>query len=418
VRIDAERIGWTIYAEAEHRVSSILLTEGERMTQASLDLEQTEKPVQLTSSALVGYGILFLAVFAGLVLGGQAASFAQIGLMYMPFLVLAVLAYLGQRYLPAKFLALLWVTLLFGMGLLAAVSFALLAVVEPAVLTDVGAMNPEIAGVLGGIFGFSVVALLLACLGFIPQVRWGLSRFLPINPHSFVHTVALVTVTGLTLVSFAPLLMLGEPPLLAESALGMVRDSGTVGDDGLLMQMYTLVWTLPVAVFVVGYGIRRNFGETLARLGLVWPTLRQIGIGVGLALVLLVAMNILDLTINIIWQTFGWPRTDMEAFGELLAFALTPLGAIVIGVTAGLGEEVGVRGVLQPRLGILLSNLFFTSLHAFQYSWDGLLVVFLLGFVFGFLRKYTNTSTAAITHGLYNFIVIMMSIYGISLFGS
>ncbi|MCX7861282.1 MAG: hypothetical protein N2385_14415 [Chloroflexus sp.] len=41
---------------------------------------------------------------------------------------------------------------------------------------------------------------------------------------------------------------------------------------------------------------------------------------------------------------------------------------MVIGVTAGLGEELGVRGVLQPRLGIWLSNLFFTSLHAFQYN--------------------------------------------------
>ncbi|MBX3000292.1 MAG: CPBP family intramembrane metalloprotease [Caldilineaceae bacterium] len=386
------------------------------MTQASLDLEPTEQPVRLTSSALVGYGILFLAVFSGFVLGGQAASFAQIGLIYMPFLVLAVMAYLGLRYLPAKLMALLWVAILFGMGLLAAVSFALLAVAGTDILTDVGAMNPEIAGVLGGVFGFSVVALILACMGFIPQVRWGLSRVLPINPHSFVHTLALVTITGLTLVSFAPLLMLGEPPLLTESSLETLRDTGAGGNDGLLAQIYTLVWTLPVAVFVVGYGIRRNFGETLARLGLVWPTLRQIGIGVGLAFVLVVAMNVLDLAINTIWQTFDWPRTDAEAFGELLAFALTPLGAIVIGVTAGLGEEVGVRGVLQPRLGILLSNLFFTSLHAFQYNWDALLVVFLLGFVFGFLRKYTNTSTAAITHGLYNFIVIMMSIYGISLF--
>jgi membrane protease YdiL (CAAX protease family) len=387
------------------------------MTQASLDLEQSDKPVRLTSSTLIGYGILLLAVFAGFVLGGQAASFAQIGLIYMPFLVLAVLAYLGLQYLPARLLALLWVFILFGLGMLSAVSFTLMAVADPNVLMDMGAMNPEIAGVLGGVFGFSVIALLIACLGFIPQVRWGLSRVLPINPHSFVHMVALVTVTGLTLVSFAPLLMLSEPPLLTEAALGMVRDTGAADSDGLLAQMYTLVWTLPVAVFVVGYGIRRNFGETLQRLGLVWPSLRQIGIGVGLALVMVVAMNLLDLAINTIWQSFGWPRTDAEAFGELLAFALTPLGAIVIGVTAGLGEEVGVRGVLQPRLGILLSNLFFTSLHAFQYNWDALLVVFLLGFVFGVLRKYTNTSTAAITHGLYNFLVVMMSIYGISLFG-
>lgn len=386
------------------------------MTQASLDLEQTEEPIRLRASALIGYGILLVAVLAGVMVGGQAGAFAQIGLIYMPFLVLAVLAYLGIRYLPAKFLALLWMVVLFGLGMLSSVGFVLLAVADPAALTDPSAMTPEIAGVMGGVFGFSVVALLIACLGFIPQVRRGLSRILPIDPDSFVHTVALVTVLGLTLVSFGPLLVLDEPPLLTTAALDMVRESGAAGNDGLWAQIYTLVWTLPVALFVVGYGIRRNFGETLARLGLVWPTLRQIGIGVVMALVLVVAMNLLDLAINQIWQSFGWLRTDAEAFSELLAFALTPFGAIVIGVTAGLGEEVGVRGVLQPRLGILLSNLFFTSLHAFQYSWDALLVVFLLGLVFGVLRKYTNTSIAAITHGLYNFVVIMMSIYGISLF--
>jgi membrane protease YdiL (CAAX protease family) len=388
------------------------------MTQASLDLEQTQKPIRLQPSALVGYGILLLAILAGFVLGGQASSFAQIGLIYVPFVVLAVFAYLGIQYLPAKLLALLWVALLFGMGLLSAAGFALLAVADSSLLTDPSVMDPQVAGVLGGIVGFGVVALLIACLGFIPQVRRGLSRIIPLDPNSFVHTVALVTVTGLTLVSFAPLLVLGVPPLLTESSLDLLRESSPAGNDGLLAQMYTLVWTLPVAVFVVGYGIRRNFGQTLARLGLVWPTLRQIGIGIGVALVLVVAMNLLDLAINQIWQAFGWLRTDAEAFSELLAFALTPFGAIVIGVTAGLGEEVGVRGVLQPRLGILLSNLFFTSLHAFQYSWDALLVVFLLGFAFGFLRKYTNTSTAAIAHGVYNFLVIMMSIYGISLFGS
>jgi membrane protease YdiL (CAAX protease family) len=113
---------------------------------------------------------------------------------------------------------------------------------------------------------------------------------------------------------------------------------------------------------------------------------------------------------NWLWGVMGWPLTDETAFGELLSFAISPIGAVVIGVTAGLGEELAVRGALQPRLGILVSNLFFTSLHALQYNWDALLVVFLVGMVCGLVRKRTNTTTSAIVHGVYNFTLIMISV--------
>ncbi|RME50357.1 MAG: CPBP family intramembrane metalloprotease, partial [Caldilineae bacterium] len=127
-----------------------------------------------------------------------------------------------------------------------------------------------------------------------------------------------------------------------------------------------------------------------------------------------VGVNILDLGIGWLWESMGWARTDAEAFSELIAFAFNPLGAVVLAISAGVGEELGVRGVLQPRLGILFSNLFFTSLHAFQYNWDALLVVFLIGLIFGVLRKYTNTTTSALAHALYDFILVMLAIYGVS----
>jgi membrane protease YdiL (CAAX protease family) len=88
---------------------------------------------------------------------------------------------------------------------------------------------------------------------------------------------------------------------------------------------------------------------------------------------------------------------------------ITPIGAVVIGVTAGLGEEAAVRGILQPRLGIVLSNLLFTGVHAFQYGFDALLVVFALGVVLGIIRRRTNTTVACITHGTYDFILVMFS---------
>jgi hypothetical protein len=56
------------------------------------------------------------------------------------------------------------------------------------------------------------------------------------------------------------------------------------------------------------------------------------------------------------------------------------------------------------------------SLHAWQYGWDALLVIFIVGAAMGILRQRTNTSVAAISHGVYNFTLIMMAIYGITLF--
>ncbi len=392
-----------------------------------VNVEKPMPDVKLTPAAWIGYAVLALAVMLGFIIGGEAASFAQTGLMFVPFVVVAVLSYLGIRYPAARVLALLWLLALMTIYLLLVVGFSLFTVMDVGsggTVMDAGSggllggaeFDPEMAGLFANVGGLAVLSILIACMGFIPTVRRGVSRFIPLDPNSFVHAMALVIVTAFLLMSFAPLLVLGEPPLLTDSALDSIQSSGMTGASGLLAQIYTLVWTVPVAIFVVGYGVRRTLGQAFLRLGLVAPSLRQIALGVGTALLLVLIMNLLDLAINSIWQTMGWPRTDTEAFGELLAFALSPLGAIVIGVTAGLGEELGVRGVLQPRLGIVLSNLFFTSLHAFQYNWDALLVVFLLGATFGLLRKYTNTSTAAIAHGLYNFLVIMMPLYGISLF--
>jgi membrane protease YdiL (CAAX protease family) len=76
-----------------------------------------------------------------------------------------------------------------------------------------------------------------------------------------------------------------------------------------------------------------------------------------------------------------------------------------------LSEELFVRGALQPRFGILVSNILFTALHATQYNFDALTSVFLAGIVLGLIRKYSNTTTSAIVHGLYDFI----QLYGKSL---
>ena len=215
----------------------------------------------------------------------------------------------------------------------------------------------------------------------------------------------------LTLVPAVPLIFLGQPPLLAVVTGFAAEGQDFIGRNnaGLLRdQLYALLWLLPASVFAVGYGIKRTLPESLKRLGVTLLSWKQLLFGLGFAVVLVFAVSGLEVAMGWIWETMGWTRTDGEAFGLIVEFALTPLGAVVLGITAGLGEELAVRGVLQPRVGILLSNLVFTSLHALQYNWDGLLVVFLIGLIFGLIRKYSNSTTlCALIHGLYDFIIIM-----------
>lgn len=378
----------------------------------------TANPTGQRRLALLGFGLMLLTLPIGFALGGEAASFASTGMLYLPFVFLALLAYWGESNDAAKILAVLWwlgLISLVGMGV---VSFTLLAAggITPETLGGAGGLADVDLGALAGVVAISALGLLLGIVALLPPVRRGFSRLIPLEAGSFVQGIALALVVSLSLILLAPLLITGAPLLLSDAFLRLAEESGSLDEQSnLLATVYVLVWTVPLAIFAVGYGVRRDFVESLRRLGFVRPTLGQVGIGIVVAVALVFAATYLDKGIGVLWEAMGWPRTDGEAFGKLIAFAFTPIGAIVLGISAGLGEELGVRGVLQPRLGIVLSNLLFASLHALQYGWDGVLVVFLLGAVFGVLRNRTNTTTSAIAHGLYDFFLVMMTIYGISI---
>lgn len=395
------------------------------LTPSTVEPERTQ-PARLWP---FGVGLLIVALLFGIgyVLGGELGQLMLAGLQTLPFVVLAALAYLGIERPWARVLTLLWLGLLvLGIGVTTLVlswetfiDFTALqpgAQLNPAAILPSGAQTTQLALIMVG----SLLATGLGALGFIPALRRALSRVLPIDPRSFVHMIALVTAVTCTLLTLIPLIVLGAPPFttLARNLRDQNLDvlSGQDSGSGMRLLVYNLLWQIPGAIIAVGYLIRRNLRAALERLGMVRPTLRQVLAAIGLALLLVVAATGLDALIGVIWTAMGWARTDGDAFNDLLKFAINPLGAVVIGVTAGLGEEISVRGVLQPRLGILLSNLFFTSLHALQYNWDGLLSVFMIGLVLGIIRKRSNTTTSAIVHGTYDFVLVLMAALNFSLF--
>jgi len=350
----------------------------------------------------VGVGAA-LVVLAGVVAGvfGQLGNFIVGAIEVTPFALIALLAFAGRRHTWATVLA--HVGNLAILGLIALFSLLLLAIA----LGDRGGAAGWWVPYL--VFAaWSIAGLLAAILLPLPAVQARLATFLPIRADHTAHGVALGLVVGMTLIAFGQLVASGGRPAL----LTLVqRDPGTFaqmeGNDLTGSIILSFLWTVPGTIIAAGWPLVRSFPQALERLGFVRPTLRQVLGGLVIAGAMVAVFQGLDAGLTALWNLTGWPKTDVKAFEQLLKPLITPQGAVIIGITAGVGEELLVRGVLQPRLGILLSNLFFTSLHAFQYGFDGLLSVFAAGLVLGVVRARTNTSTSAIVHGTYDFILVL-----------
>ncbi|HEY1377024.1 MAG TPA: type II CAAX endopeptidase family protein [Gemmataceae bacterium] len=321
------------------------------------------------------------------------------GAIVPPMVVLPLLAYAGERTPAVRPGAIAYWLVLTALGGISAYRTTASATEEQA--RWAWALAGICAGILAGV----------AC--FAPRVRAAAARGLPLDPRSFVHATALASVVSLIVIAFVPLLVLGRPPALDDAATEQMAGQMQQLPPGLILRLtcYVYFWMIAGFLCFVGFPIARSFGAALRRLGLVAPTWWQVVGAVAGAFALAVVMTGVDFGIGRLWQALGWPQTDAKKFEQLMGYAISPAGAVVVGVSAGLSEELFFRGALQPRLGLLLSNLAFAAMHAFQYSWDALLSVFLIGLVLGVVRKRTNTTTSAIVHGTYDFLLVLASYY-------
>ena len=365
--------------------------------------------------------VLAIGAAGGAIWQGPLGQFMVAGIQTLPFALLALLAYLGVTRIWARVIAFIWLgVLLLGVG-----GFAMLLAFG-LLLTRAGALDaapgelpanilpPGGAAHLGAVALWTLLGFAAAGIALVPAVRRTAARLLPLDPDSSVHAIALALVSGATVIAFGQLIAAGGVPPLLEM-VELTPEVAETGSDAeqLLLIVYGLAWTIPGAIMAGGFPVVRDFKRALRRLGLVRPTLRQVAGAILLALLMVAGAWLLDAGIGHVWEALGWPRTDSAAFERLLGAAISPIGAVLIGVTAGLGEELVVRGALQPRLGILLSNLFFVSLHAFQYGFDTLLSVFIFGLIFGIVRARSNTTTSSIVHGVYDFVAVLLTALGL-----
>jgi hypothetical protein len=190
--------------------------------------------------------------------------------------------------------------------------------------------------------------------------------------------------------------------LLLPDLLKTLQASGAdLADPGALLAQ--LAGEVLIALAGVGLFVRRDFRATLVRLGIT----RMSGGDVLIAALGFAAAFGVNAGMEWIERT-RFPALyaiDGEAT-KLIAAHLSVMASIVLGISAGAGEEITVRGALQPRLGIVLSSILFAAGHL-QYTWFGMLTIALLGVLLGLIRKRANTTTAILVHSSYDLVAAL-----------
>lgn len=361
--------------------------------------------------AAVLAGVAALVVLAAT---KQLPVFLLSGAQVWPLLILAVFGTLAPRHRWARAATWLWVAVdVVGLVLLS-VAFAGITVIPLSAGASPLRFEPPAGRLLAAVALAMAICGVVSLLWLLRDLRVLAARIWRIDPSDVRHTVALIMLTDVVLSAFGLLALLhGRPPLLTFVAnTGGRIASRQIGSSSetLLSLLFELFWTVPLALVAAGIFSRRTPAQTLKRLGLVAPSREDVATGIGLGIVLLLLSGAVDGGITFIFQRMHWPTTDTASFEKLLGSAFSPLGAVVIGITAGLGEELSVRGLLQPRFGIVASSVVFASAHAYQYGPDALLSVFLLGIGLGIIRAYRSTTVSALAHGSYDCLAVLASL--------
>jgi membrane protease YdiL (CAAX protease family) len=227
-------------------------------------------------------------------------------------------------------------------------------------------------------------------------IRRILARIVPIDPLRTVHAVALSYVA---LIAINLLLTLawgvGNLATLMEAS---PQDS----HYGLILSIWAQesLWAV-TALLGVGWLSRRSLAQALRRLGVVRPSLRQVGLGLAVGLVLVPVILLVDQLAGRAGLSSG------EDVGRLTDVVIGPLfrsltGVLTVGLAAALGEETVFRGALQPRFGLPLTALLFALLHSNYGLSLSTVVVLFIGLVLGLLRRRANATTSMVAHAIYN----------------
>lgn len=245
-----------------------------------------------------------------------------------------------------------------------------------------------------------VTLLFIAIWGLVvtlPESRRLLARWLPVDPASSVHALALILAGYLI---GANILVLSQGGL---EGLAETSEASSIGQVVIAEMFYAVVGIMGVGLFV-----RRHGWKLVERLGLEKPTLGQLKRSVRWILALLALQWITGLAL------YYTNPEQAEVLDELNSLLLGNMDTVwewfLLAAAAAAGEEILFRGALQPVLGLWATSLLFALAHI-QYGLTPVtILVFGIGLVLGLVRQRTNTSVAIFVHFGYNFILGLLAL--------
>jgi membrane protease YdiL (CAAX protease family) len=229
----------------------------------------------------------------------------------------------------------------------------------------------------------------IAGLTLIPSLRRLIAKVIPFDPNSWADTIGLF--------------LLGTIVALSSVALFVEADEQEPATYALLIG--TALTEIALALVIVGAPFYRTFKQALKRLGLVVPSLKNVGIALGLVLVAFMISALSSILVRLL-QPDLYDRIN-ENLGTMTSGVNSWWGAAILGICAGAGEEILFRGAIQPKYGIIVTSIVFAVLHQ-QYGASFVTVgVFGVGILLGLERKYLNTTACIITHATYNTLAVL-----------
>jgi len=272
---------------------------------------------------------------------------------------------------------------------LAALVIAVSSVAAAGVVAVVGAdvPAPDVAA--------AAIAAALALLVAGGRLRRAALARLGLDPASPVHAVAVAAAVMVAALSVALVVALSDEPA-ATVPFNPGDSLAAVASD------------VALALAGVGFLLTRDLRAAVARLDLRPLTGRQVAWAALAAVAFLGVVGAADWAESRLLPDLHAleSRFDYEFVG------VPPLvGAVLVSLAAGVGEEILFRGALQPRLGIVATAALFGLLHV-QYQVPGMLVIFGVGLALGALKARTSTTFTALVHVLYDLGTFLLDMTG------